>query len=156
MIRLTVNTSRAQQRVQRIQDRLRNLRPFFADEASDVVYDELREVFDSEGYGTWPPLSAGYAAKKRQLRPGKSILRFDDTYFRSATSRGGQGSLHIVTNRSLRIGVRPERFASQYPAAHEEGRGRLPARPVFELARPRLREPIRRAFQAYFARSVDR
>ena len=156
MLKITVNTSRARQRIRRVQRGLRNLRPFFADEASDVVYREIEQAFDSEGYGTWQPLSPGYAARKRRERPGKGILRYDDNYFRAATSRAAQGSVHQVTGRSLRIGVRSDAFTEQYPARHEEGGGRLPARPVFGLVRPRLRGPIRRAFRAYFAREVLR
>ena len=156
MIKIRVNTSRARQRIRRVQRGLRNLRPFFADEATDVVYREIEQVFDSEGYGTWPPLSPAYAARKRRERPGKSILRYNDAYFRAATTPRGQGSIHEVRGRSLRIGVRSDEFPEQYPARHEEGSGRLPARPVFELARPRLRGPIQRAFRAYFAKELNR
>ena len=154
MLNIRVNSSNLNARITRLKRSLSNLSPFFQREGSRLVFDEIRDAFDSEGYGTWAPLSPSYAARKRQERPGKGILRYDDTYFRSATSPGGVGSIHVVSNRSLRIGVRSDAFFGGYPALHEHGTARLPARPVFELVRPRLRPRIVRALTSYFGRET--
>ena len=156
MIRLEVRANQFEAELTRVQKSLRQLRPFFAGEATLIAYDELRQVFLSQGYGSWPPLSARYASYKRRVRPGKSLLRFNDVYFRAATTRYAQGSDYQVSQRGLRVGVDPLEFRGGYPALHETGSGRLPARPVFSLAAPRVEARISEAFGGYVFRRIRR
>ena len=152
MVDIRIDTTRARQKLSRFQDSLRHLRPFFESEVAPIIYREIRRVFETEGYGTWPPLSSAYAAPKRIDRPGKGLLRYDDTYFQAATTRGSFGNVEVYTSDELRIGIDPNAFVGGYPAVHEEGSGRIPARPVFGLAGPRVRPEIVRAFRSYFRR----
>ena len=152
MLTVRVDTSGLRDRIARIRQRVRNLRPFFAMEGTRILHDEIRRVFETEGYGTWPPLSPGYAARKRSIAPGKPILQLTGAYFRAATSRSAQGSRVSATSRRLSVGIDSSRFADNYPALHEEGEGRLPARPVFELASPRAHTRIADALGGYVFR----
>jgi len=150
MFGLSLDASSVLRRIESYRERLRQLRPFFAGVASDIIYDELKDVFRTEGYGSWPPLSPRYAAWKRSQVGNKSILRFYDTYFDSATSQTGRGSVHHIRDNSLTIGVDERKFPGRYPLVHELGSGNIPARPVFDLARPKIVEPVSRAFCKYF------
>lgn len=154
MININVNVSKVRSAANRLQRRIKDVRPFFEGEASDIIYGEIRKTFDTEGYGSWRPLNRAYAREKMLERPGKSILRWSDAYYRSATSRGGPGSVHIATNRTLRIGVDATRFEDQYPLKHERGDVATPKRPVFAIAGPQVREPVSRALRRYFFKEV--
>ena len=149
MLRIRLNASTLERRLTRLERRLKNLRPFFETHGRRVIYNEIERVFETEGDGTWPPLSPGYASFKRRVRPGKGLLRFDDAYFRAATSESGEGSVFIAGQRSVTVGVDTSTFFGAYPEAHEEGRGRLPARPVFDIARENVVTPLVAALTDY-------
>lgn len=156
MISINIDTSALLSGLARQRKTLRNLRPFFANEATDSIYAEVRKVFATQGYGRWAPLSPAYARRKARLRPGKTILRYDDNYFKAATSRNSRGSVYQVSDTGMTLGVNPTAFPGRYPLLHEIGTSRLPARSVFEIARSRLRKPLRRAFDDYFFHKAAR
>lgn len=156
MFQLKVDSSDLRGLIDRYQSSLNDLRPFLAGDATDIVYREIRRAFETEGYGTWPPLSPAYARWKARVRPGKGMLRFNDAYYRAATTPRSRGSRYQVTNKSLRIGVREEQFPGRYPLVHELGSSRVPARPVFGLVGDRIREPIGEAFRDYLVRTTRR
>ena len=120
-----------------IDDRISDLRPFWKNFAAPLVAGEIAEVFLSEGRGEWDPLSEPYATYKAETHPGKTILRRDDTYIQAATSAAHPGNIFESTPTEMTWGVDEgwfeSRFGYDYPAAHEEGRGRLPQRQVFGL-----------------------
>lgn len=141
-ITLQLNSNRFRRRLDRIRQVLNNLQPFFRSEGSRIVYNEIREAFDSEGYGAWPPLDIDYARRKQRLAPGKPILQFSGAYFRAATRQNALGSRRRVRRNSLEIGVDERRFRGGYPEFLEEGTSRMPARPVFGSAGPRVKSKI--------------
>lgn len=152
-LNLRMNTSRLEERLRQYSKRVRNLRPFFEGEASRLFYNQVRRVFESRGFGSWSPLSADYARRKRRVRGGKGILRDTDTYFRAATTSSARGSLHRATHSSLQIGVQ---YPVTYAFYHEQGTRNLPRRPVFALARERSSRPIRLALGRYLFRRRNR
>ena len=153
MIHIRVDVPR--QQYERIRKSLREFRPFFESEGSPLIYSEIRKVFDTEGYGSWPPLSPAYARWKRIVAPGKKMLRLTDAYFQSATSSTGIGSVYRVSERHLKIGVDSSKFRERYPTKHEAGID-VPARPVFEIAAERVIPQIATAFQRYVFRRIRR
>ena len=156
MISINIDTSALLSGLARRRKTLRHLRPFFANEATDSIYAELRAVFATEGYRRWAPLNSVYARRKARLRPGKTILRYDDNYFKAATTRNSRGSVYQVSDTGMTLGVNPTAFPGRYPLLHEVGTSRLPARPVFEIARTRVRQPLQRALDDYFFRNTAR
>ena len=155
MLNIKVNTQGAQARLERLHDRLRHLRPFFESDIVPILQAEVRDVFLTEGQGTWPALSPAYAAEKAVRYPGKGILRASDAYFHAATGSGA-GALEVVSDQRVRVGVRTGAFFGGYPAVHEEGSDRVPARPVFALAARQARPRIVRAFRSYFGPRRER
>ena len=156
MVDFSVDTSALRRRIARRRKQIKDLRPFFAGEATDIIYAEIRRAFLSRGYGSWSPLSPAYAIRKAKERPGKGLLRYDDTYFKAATKKSAFGSVYRVSRRGLVIDVNENLFPGEYPALHEEGTSRLPARPVFGLVRPRVRRDVRRALGNYLFRQRPR
>ena len=98
---------------------------------------EIAFLFETEGRGEWDSLSAHYEAAKAITHPGKTILRREDNYIQAATSASHPGNIFRVSSNELEWGVDGGYFEAaygyDYPSAHEEGRGNLPSRPVFDL-----------------------
>lgn len=149
MYKIRLDTSQFKSRLKEDRKKLRDLKPFFLKEGSDIVYREIRKVFLNEGYGSWSALSPKYAAWKSRFYPGKTILRRDDTYFQAATGPNASDSFREATASRLRIGV----TGPEYAIYHEEGTQRMPARPVFELAADRLERPLLQSLEQYLFRS---
>lgn len=108
---------------------LQDYRRLWTDFVAPFTYQEVEDIFDSEGYGRWSPLSPVYAARKAKAYPGKGILRREDAYFKAATTPSHSNSFADVGATELVLGVR----GLEYPAFHEEGAGDLRARPVYAL-----------------------
>lgn len=94
-----------------------------------IVADAVERMFRTEGGGTWEPLNAQYAAWKSRNYPGAGILVRTGEYFRAATTPGGAYNVLEVGDDHLTFGVE----GLDRAVYHEEGRGHLPARPVFSL-----------------------
>ena len=131
MLRIRVNSRAVRHDIDLLEKRVRNARPFMRSTARKL-YGKIKEVFDTEGYRTWPPLSEPYASEKLAYVGYKTILRYSDRYYRAATSNT-EDSIFNLTSTRLEIGVKHENFPDHYPLAHEEGRPQqgLPARPVY-------------------------
>lgn len=116
-----------------LEKRVRDARPFMRSTAKKL-YRKIREVFDTEGYGTWPALSEPYASNKLADVGYKTILRYHDRYYKAATSPSTDDSIFHLHSDRLEIGVKAGNFPDMYPLKHEEGdpAKRLPRRPVFE------------------------
>ena len=116
---------------------LQDYRPFWTDYVAPFTYEEVDDIFSTSGRGRWAALDPVYAARKAVSRPGKGVLRHEDTYFKAATTGGHAGSVSEVGETELVLGVSRSYFEStfgaNYPAFHEEGAEDLSARPVYEL-----------------------
>ena len=116
--------------------RFSDYRGFFNDFAAGLLSDRVRDVFETEGFGTWTPLSPGYARAKAVAAPGRGILQRSGAYVSAATSLDDPGNVYLSTETALVYGVDGRYFASgsgeNYPERHEFGLG-VPERPVFEL-----------------------
>ena len=141
---------------------LKNLTEFWDKWAIPAIIEELARIFATEGYGTWPPLSPRYERQKRRMYPGKRILRREDAFYRAVTKKGGAGNLTKITPTSLQYGVDlgyfGTKFGFPYPAVHEKGSDKTPARPVFVLAEQSrvLKENLVAALKNYLAKSIRR
>ena len=114
-----------------------DLTPFWNKVAQPLVTEEIARIFATQGYGTWAPLSDKYAYYKSRMFPGRTILRRRDTYFRAST-RKGEGNVFERDKDHMEWGVDPAWFGAAfgfpYPAIHETGGSKMPARPVYDLA----------------------
>lgn len=89
----------------------------------------LKQVFNTEGFGSWEQLSDPYASWKSEHYPGQMILRLTDEYYKAATEVGHPNNLLQVAKNQLEFGVE----GLDYAPLHEEGTDVMPARPVFRL-----------------------
>ena len=94
-----------------------------------TVAEAADNIFASEGRGGWPQLSEAYARWKARHYPGKGILELTGAYRNAATQIGAPHNIVEVGDDHLTYGVE----GLDYPAFHESGTNRLPARPVFDL-----------------------
>ena len=131
----TTDFQKFEEVVQRLEDRFRDLTPFWNDYALGLIQEEVRVEFRTEGHGRWPELNPDYAAEKARDFPGRGILVKEGTYFGAATQVSHPGNIFIATPMEMVYGVDGDyfvsRFGENYPAAHEFGRG-VPQREVFE------------------------
>ena len=121
MISISVESTQLRVRLRRIREGTRNKSMLFQNIQSQFVIPRIRQIFATNGDGTWAPTQ----------RPNP-ILR--DTYalFKSYTVRGAPGNIR------RRVG---NRFQSQlvvgsslaYADVHEEGTRFIQARPILGL-----------------------
>lgn len=146
MYKIRVDTLGFQNTVKNAKHFLDDLTPFFEKEGSQVIYDEIREVFNTQGYGRWPRLSVDYAKWKKMWYPHQPLLRLENDYFLAATSHGKSPlSFRKVSPRRLRIGV----TGPDYAIYHEKGTDMIPSRPVFKYAAERIRLPLLSELKEY-------
>jgi len=125
--------------IRNIGERLQDATRFWKYYVAPFTYDEIADIFDSEGHGSWAPLDPIYAARKAVTHPGQGILRREDTYFDAATHPNHPGSIAEYSPTALVLGVSgtyfESTFGANYPGLHEEGNDdqNLSARPVYEL-----------------------
>ena len=122
--------------VSELERRFADLTPFWNDFAAGLVSDRVREVFGTEGYGTWDPLNPAYAEAKAETHPGLGVLQRTGTYLAAASEVGHPGNVFFATPTEMTYGVDAEYFTSQfgenYPERHELGLG-VSERQVFGL-----------------------
>src|SRR5687768_12140611 len=70
-----------------------------------VWFSQNRRIFREQGIPRWQRLSPAYAARKRQMAPGKGILRLTDELWHSLTRKGGKSVIRVGP-RSLQLGTR--------------------------------------------------
>ncbi|MCY3723322.1 MAG: hypothetical protein OXG97_13955 [Candidatus Poribacteria bacterium] len=125
--------------VERVETRLTDATRFWTDFLAPFIWDEIDDIFDSEGNGRWAGLDPLYAARKGVTHPGKGILEREGSYRDAATHPNRPGSIAEYSAQELALGVSggyfESRFGANYPALHEEGNDEtnLSARPVYEL-----------------------
>ena len=119
-----------------LERRFSDLTPFWNDFAAGLVSDRVREVFETEGNGTWDALHPAYAAAKAETHPGRGILQRTGTYLSAATEVEHPGNVFVATPTEMIYGVDEAYFVSQfgenYPERHELGLG-VSERMVFGL-----------------------
>ena len=152
MFRASIDTSSFNKGISDFRERLSDLRPFFRDEASDLVYEATRRVFQTQGHGTWAPLAPSTVNQRASRYSGRGILRRTDTYFRAATTPTAPGSYRQAGLQSLQIGVK----GLNYPIYLERGTSKMPARPVFSTAARRLQRPLLQSLNTYLFRRPGR
>ena len=130
------NLGKAEGFVNELKRRFKDLRPFWRRVLTPLVIAEIEEIFQTEGRGRWAPLSEEYAEKKRQERPGKTILRYDDRILKSLETEGAVGNIAEFKPQYMVWGLDPEQFrpfgdGEAYPRYHEFGVG-VPRRAIFD------------------------
>lgn len=122
--------------VSALAERLSDYSSFWNDFAAGLVSSAVRDVFGTEGYGTWVPLDPATARAKAVSGQGARILERTGTYLGAATELDHPGNVFQATPTELIFGVSGDYFAARlgenYPERHEEGIG-VPMRPVFGL-----------------------
>ena len=123
-----VELDRAFNRVEQYIDDFRNFWPAI----TKRFYDIERAQFNTEGArgasGKWKALSPGYARFKARKFPGQTILKASTALFESMTSPDAFDSIFIPDRTQLTLGTK-----ALYALAHQQGAGRLPARPIISL-----------------------
>jgi phage gpG-like protein len=102
-------------------------RPFWP-RIAGVFYESTRQRFASDGFGTWPRLSDGYAKWKTKKYPGEGILSRTGDLRRSLTDRFGPHAVYEDEAQSLLLGT-----TVPYANFHQYGTSRMPARPPIGL-----------------------
>jgi hypothetical protein len=119
--------------------------------AGVIVYDETRAQFAAQGNPPWPTLDPVYAALKKRLFPGKTMLRVTDALMHSVTDPAAEGAIYELTKTSLTIGsdIRVGRW--NLGLIHQEGapRARIDPRPMLRLLETAKRNIIR-GFRTWF------
>jgi phage gpG-like protein len=122
----------------RIDEQITDLRSIWP-AVAEVFYKAEKDQFDTQGAagasGKWAPLSQAYKKFKEQHFPGEPILQREHSLVESLTSAEGLDSVFRPEPDQLTIGTR-----APYARAHQEGRGRLPRRPVISLTETQKRE----------------
>ena len=122
--------------VSELERRFSDLTPFWNDFAAELLAEQTREVFATEGHGTWDPLDPAYAAAKAETHPGRGVLQRTGTYLAAATEVAHPGNVFVATPTEMTFGVDAAYFVSQfgenYPERHELGLG-VSERVVFGL-----------------------
>jgi len=123
------------------------------------VWPQVRQIFmafmvkhfESEGSYAgvgWVPLSPAYAARKARLAPGKTILRFHDTLYKSLTKSGDANQVYRTGPSFMEFGTRVF-----YARIHQTGSlkvaGRPPKRVVLPLPTQNEGERIADAMMAF-------
>ena len=107
--------------------RLRDLTP-----AWHAILDDLDTVeakwFDTEGGGSWRPLSPRYAAWKAKHYPGRPLLVREGFLRDALTNRGGRFRTEAIREHDARVSVH-----LPYAGEHQRGTATLPARPVIGI-----------------------
>lgn len=109
---------------------LTDLSPAF-DQMAEEFYDWEEQAFDSAGASAgagWRPLSPRYASWKAKNYPGRGVLERELNLRRSLTGPSGPRAVHSIGSRRMEIGTEVP-----YAVFHQEGTGRMPARPVIRL-----------------------
>ena len=120
MIRISLDSTRAKFRLRRIRESTRDKRTLFLSIQRRFLIPRIREIFATDGDGTW-------AATQRS----NPILRDTLRLMRSYTIRGAPGNVYRRTGNQYQSQL-VWGSSIDYADIHEEGRGII-ARPVVGL-----------------------
>ena len=143
MINIRANLRSVDLFFKRIDAELEDLRPFWRILIDRVIIAEIREVFNSDGRGRWAP---------RVDSLPHPLLRKSRRMFQSLTDTSHRDNINRQTATSLEFGS-----DVPYHIIHEEGRGRVPARPVlgFLAEDSQFENDIEKEINNYFQRRID-
>lgn len=111
-------------RLQHLGEKLADFRPLAA-MIDPIFYGWMGERMDSEGRGSWEPLSPSYAAAKAARYPGKPILQASGAMYDGLTADRSKYSVHRITVDSGEWGT-----DAPYARYHQDGTGRMPQREI--------------------------
>ena len=118
---------------------------FLTDVASPEIKKEVTRVFTSKGFGGWPPLAPSTLRYKRRYGyPSDPLVRTGEMKDDMTNLSG----VTITSNRLIYESSTP------YAGYHEYGTSRIPARPVFGLARVKLEQTLPMEYSRYISRSI--
>ena len=144
MIRLTLHSAQARFRLKRIRENTRNKDTLFLSIQRRFIIPRIREIFASDGDGTW--------AKTQRPNP---ILRDTLRLYRSYTIRGAPGNIYRR---------RGNRYQSQlvwgssveYADIHEEGRGIVARQVIGLLPRRQGERRVTRLTDQWYQNRINR
>ena len=127
-----------------VEQQLVDFRPLWSRIINRVLNPRIRSIFTSNGNGQWP---------QRVDTLPHPLLRKSGRLFRSLTNTSHPDNINRQSRTSLVYGSRVP-----YHIVHEEGRGRVPARPVLGLLAEdeTLERDIEREVDNYFQERINR
>ena len=126
-------------------DKVQNLSDFWRQKALPLIIDEIRGVFDTQGFGKWPD---------RKTAASHPLLRDTGRLYNSWTKPGAAGNIHRITRDKIEFGTDIE-----YAKYHEYGTGHIPPRPIAKLVtqtRRGARKSLRRRVMESLARYLTK
>ena len=125
--------------------RVENLNNFWRQYALPLLQEEIKGVFESQGYSKWPP---------RKMPAPHPLLRDTGKLYNSWTKSGAAGNITRISKKSLQFGTNIE-----YAKYHEYGTSKMPARPIAKLvtqpqrgARRSLRRKVQESLYRYLTK----
>ena len=115
MVSIRINLVEINKILERTEDIITDMSPFWDDAFDDVIVPKVKEVFETRGYGVWPP---------RKDNLPHPLLRKSERLFDSLTSRSHPDTKWEAYHDRFEFGTGVE-----YAPYHEHGTSRIPARP---------------------------
>uniref|UniRef100_A0A6M3J2S8 Putative tail protein n=1 Tax=viral metagenome TaxID=1070528 RepID=A0A6M3J2S8_9ZZZZ len=110
-------------------DKIKNLRPVW-----DLIRDDFaarnQDWLDSEGKGSFAPLSPAYAAWKEVHFPGMKILQRTRRLYNSLTDVNDADFIYAPEKLRVILGTKV-----RYGRYHQVGTRRMPRRPILKLGK---------------------
>lgn len=101
----------------------------FKDKVVPAIEKQVNERFETDGFGSWEPLSSGYLQEKIRSGYPPDILVRSGHMKRSVTQKGAPDNICLITSNRMTWGSR-----DPLVALHSKGvKGKLPAREVLGL-----------------------
>ena len=143
MIRITSNLAPLLQRIGQLEREVSDFDRVWDRIIDNVIVPAINDIFDSEGYGTWPP---------RVDDLPHPLLQLSGDLRRSLTQPNSGNNINVQTSDSLEYGS--DIFYSDY---HEEGTDTIPPRPILNLLaeESRVEREIEREIEIHFQRVID-
>lgn len=101
-----------------------------AEPVEEALHEDERGWLDSEGQGSFAPLTDDYAERKAKTHPGKKILQREGNLYRALTEKGGD-SYFIARKESIAFGA--EGRAGEILVYHQAGTSKMVAREALHL-----------------------
>jgi hypothetical protein len=118
-----------QEKMRRVEG-LADMTDVFSEVIDVVVMPEVKEQLDTEGRGKYPPLTPGYARRKRKLYGDRPILQATGEMYRAFT---GPGAAHQIKE----VGPTEAFFGTDLERArfHQNARQRSRRRKIIDVTR---------------------
>ena len=124
-----------------------DFRPFFDSQGRAILQKAVKDVFRTNGYGTWAPLApATVQSKLRNAYPSDPLVATGSLQKSVTALQGIRRTRYTLTMT----------HTTPYGQFHETGTSRMPARPIFGLVATRVQSPFVRALTEYINKKVIR